>query len=79
MFEDGKLQLIESAENKNSKTSYLVLLKIMEHKNNKSESFIGWYFIDNRSSLLQGLWKQAETFKKSLVTTQMGLPWWLRQ
>ena len=55
MFEDGKLQLIESAENKNSKTSYLVLLKIMEHKNNKSENFIGRYFIDNRSSLLQGL------------------------
>ena len=31
MFEDGKLQLIESAENKNSKTSYLALFKIMEY------------------------------------------------
>ena len=31
MLEDGKLQLIESAENKNSKTSYLALFKIMEY------------------------------------------------
>ena len=46
--------MIESAENKNSKTSYLALFKIMEYIKTTKVKVSMADIIDNRSRLLQG-------------------------